>query len=269
MRRRLARRYLRGEGLEVGALHQPLALRRGVRVRYVDRHSVDQLRLHYPELRDQELVPVDVIDDGETLATVPDASVDFVVANHFLEHTQDPIGTLGHHLRRAAARRDPVPRPARQAPHVRRPPAGDAIEHLVRDHAEGPAWSRRGHFEEWAALVEGVAPDAVAERARELESYDYSIHFHVWTPTAFTAFSAMPRPRSGCRWPSRRSERPVRVRGRPAQGRPRGPSRCAPCPAAWPSRPRTRRSRSRRGRSARAGSTRATGSRRRRRRAVP
>ena len=190
MRRRLARRYLRGEGLEVGALHEPLPVRRGVRVRYVDRHSVDQLRRHYPELRDRQLVPVDVIDDGETLATVPDASVDFVVANHFLEHTQDPIGTLGHHLR--VLRHGGILFLA--VPDKRRTfDAGRPVtplEHLVRDHAEGPAWSRRGHFQVWAALVEGVAPEAVAERARELEGYDYSIHFHVWTPTAFTALLA-------------------------------------------------------------------------------
>ncbi len=190
VRRRLARRYLRGEGLEVGALHRPLAVRRGVRVRYVDRHSVDQLRAHYPELRDHDLVPVDVIDDGETLATVPDASVDFVVANHFLEHTQDPIGTLGHHLR--VLRRGGILFLA--VPDKRRTFDADRpvtpLEHLVRDHAEGPAWSRRTHFEEWAALVERVAPAAVAERARELESYDYSIHFHVWTPTTFTALLA-------------------------------------------------------------------------------
>ena len=190
VRRRLARRYLRGEGLEVGALHRPLAVRHGARVRYVDRHSVDQLRAHYPELREHELVPVDVIDDGETLATVPDASVDFVVANHFLEHTQDPIGTLGHHLR--VLRRGGILFLA--VPDKRRTFDADRpvtpLEHLVRDHAEGPAWSRRAHFEEWAALVERVAPAAVAERARELESYDYSIHFHVWTPTAFTALLA-------------------------------------------------------------------------------
>ena len=32
-----------------------------------------------------------MIDDGETLATVPDSPRDFVIANHFIEHTEDPI----------------------------------------------------------------------------------------------------------------------------------------------------------------------------------
>ena len=37
---------------------------------------------------------VDVVDDAQTLATFPDESVDFVIANHVLEHLEDPIGAL-------------------------------------------------------------------------------------------------------------------------------------------------------------------------------
>lgn len=184
VRRSLSRRYLRGSGLEIGALHQPLPLRRGVRVRYVDRCPVGELRRHYPELADHAFVPVDLVDDGETLATIGEESVDFVVANHFLEHTEDPIGALGHHLR--------VLRPGGvlflAVPDKRRtfdaPRPVTALEHLVRDHRDGPEWSRRAHFEEWARLVDHVPPEAVADRASQLERDDYSIHFHVWTPTA-------------------------------------------------------------------------------------
>src|SRR5687768_15644014 len=86
-RRRLARQYLRGAGLEVGALHHPLPAPAAARVRYVDRMSVPDLRKHYPDLAAEPLVPVDVVDDGERLATVPDGLQDFLIANHFLEHT--------------------------------------------------------------------------------------------------------------------------------------------------------------------------------------
>jgi hypothetical protein len=63
-------------------------------VRYVDRKDVGELRREYPELADEELVDVDVVDDGETLGTVADSSQDFVVASHVLEHAQDARGTL-------------------------------------------------------------------------------------------------------------------------------------------------------------------------------
>ncbi len=43
---------------------------------------------------------VDVVDDGESLQDhLPDVSADFIIANHFIEHTQDPLGTLAAYLR--------------------------------------------------------------------------------------------------------------------------------------------------------------------------
>ncbi len=94
----LGGRILGGSGLEIGALHSPQAVPGGCRVRYVDRLDVEGLRAHYPELNELPLVPVDIIDDGETLATIAEGSQDFIIAHHFLEHTQDPIGTIARHL---------------------------------------------------------------------------------------------------------------------------------------------------------------------------
>ena len=105
VRRQLARRFLRGDGLEIGALNLPLWMPRGARVRYVDRKPLEGLRAEYPEWAAWDIVAPDVVADGETLAGIPDASADFVVANHFLEHTEDPIGTLEAPPARPAARR--------------------------------------------------------------------------------------------------------------------------------------------------------------------
>ncbi len=185
-RRRLAKRYLRGSGLEIGALHCPLPPPPGTTVRYVNRMDCAGLREHYPELSTEALVEVDVIDDGETLGTQPDSSADFIVANHFIEHTQDPLGTLSNHLR--------VLRPGgilylavpdrRRTFDSDRPPT--PLDHVVRDHREGPAWSRPIHQEEWARLVDKVPIAEVPARVRALKRSDYSIHFHVWTPSEFT-----------------------------------------------------------------------------------
>ena len=199
-RRALARRYLRGEGLEIGALNAPLPLGAGARARYVDRMDETGLREHYPELDGQPIAPVDVVDDGETLATQADASADFIVANHFIEHTQDPIGALQSHLRvlrPGGISYLAVPDRTRTFD-VRRPPT--PLEHLVRDHREGPEWSRPSHYEEWVRYVE-AKPDAdIAARARELADADYSIHFHVWTPTEFEALLTHAREVEGLRF---------------------------------------------------------------------
>jgi predicted SAM-dependent methyltransferase len=184
-RRHISRLYLRGEGLEIGALHRPLRVPASVNVRYVDRMDVADLRAHYPELGKAHLVDVDIIDDGETLSSQADASADFIIANHFIEHTEDPIGTIANHLR--------VLRPGgvlylavpdrRHTFDIDRAPT--PVDHIVRDRRDGPAWSRPIHQEEWARLVEKVAPADVAERVRWLEDHDYSIHFHVWNPDEF------------------------------------------------------------------------------------
>ncbi|MGI8803022.1 MAG: methyltransferase domain-containing protein [Solirubrobacteraceae bacterium] len=197
VRRDLAERHLSGAGLEIGALHCPLQIPAAASVRYVDRMDLAGLRGHYPELESKALVEVDVIDDGETLAAQPDASVDFVIANHFIEHTQDPIGTIGNHLR--------VLRPGgivymavpdrEQTFDVLRAPT--LFEHVLRDHREGPGWSRMPHFEEWARFVDRVPEAEVAGRARELSEMDYSIHFHVWTPDEFAAMLTGARREAG------------------------------------------------------------------------
>src|SRR5262245_59573174 len=93
-RRMMAALYLSGDGLEIGALNAPLVVPPGARVTYVDRMPIEELRRQYPELIDQELTPVDVVDDGERLLQFAPGSQNFIIANHFLEHTQDPIGTL-------------------------------------------------------------------------------------------------------------------------------------------------------------------------------
>ena len=186
-RRATARRYLRGEGLEIGGLHAPLKVPAGASVRYVDRMSVADLRRHYPELAGEELVDVDVIDDGETLASQSDGSADFIVANHFIEHTEDPLGTIGNHLRvlRSGGVLYMAVPDRRYTFDIDREPT--PLEHLVEDHRSGPGRSRRRHLEEWARHVEHTPDEQVAARADELDRLDYSIHFHVWTPDEFAA----------------------------------------------------------------------------------
>jgi hypothetical protein len=163
-----------------------MAMPDGVSVRYVDRMEVPDLRAHYPELEAFPLAPVDIIDDGEVLGTVPPESVDFIIANHFLEHCEDPIGTIGTHLgklRSGGVLFYAVP-DKRYTFDFRRPRT--PLAHLVADHAAGPKRSRHEHYLEWVRLVDSSegppGNDAAAEeRARRLEGEGYSIHFHVWT----------------------------------------------------------------------------------------
>lgn len=183
--RRAAHKFLRGEGLEIGALHEPEKVPRGVRVRYVDWKPVEELRRTYPELDHRAMVHVDIIDDGSRLGTVADASQDFVIAAHVLEHFEDPIGALVNYLR---VLRDGgvilLAIPDKRHTFDRDRPV-TPVEHLLRDHHEGPEWSRRAHYDEWARTVGGAAGEDEARAAVEdLLARREAIHFHVFTQAA-------------------------------------------------------------------------------------
>ncbi|HTR76430.1 MAG TPA: methyltransferase domain-containing protein [Solirubrobacterales bacterium] len=188
-----AESFLLGEGLEIGPLHQPLTIPRGAGVRYVDRMRTPDLRREYPELADWDLTEVDVVDDGEKLATIPAESQDFIIANHFLEHTEDPIGTIITHLsklRPGGILFYAVPDKRYTFDFQR---ALTPLEHMVADHEQGPERSRREHYEEWAQFVIGAeGPDAT-----ELEAMAYSIHMHVWSQAEFLRLILAIRERTG------------------------------------------------------------------------
>lgn len=185
LRKQIAARYLTGEGIEIGALHSPLEIPAGITVRYLDRMPVHQLRQQYPELSDSNLVELDIIDDGETLASISDASLNFVVANHMIEHCQNPIFSLKNWLRvlkEGGILYMAIP-DKRYTFDQDRPVT--SLEHLIRDYTQGPQWSKNDHFEEWNRLVNKVSEEEVAIKTKQLIERDYSIHFHVWTQIEF------------------------------------------------------------------------------------
>lgn len=98
-RERLARKWLNGTGLEIGALHKPLKVSETVTVLYVDRVTRERSIEKFPELPAMDIVPVAIIDDGFELSSIEDDSYDFVVANHVLEHSPNPIQVLANWVR--------------------------------------------------------------------------------------------------------------------------------------------------------------------------
>ena len=153
LRQALSFRYLKGAGIEIGALHGLLLVSNEAKVRYVDRLDVPELRKHYPELDHVEFVPVDVIDDGETLGTFSDNSLDFVIGNHMLEHCENPIGTLRRHfskIREGGIGYYAVPDKNYTFDQER---SVTTFDHLVFDDKLGPIGSREQHFREWVTYV--------------------------------------------------------------------------------------------------------------------
>ena len=186
-RRRLTG-WLHGEGIEIGALHNPLAVPEGAHVTYVDHLPEERLREHYADLGDVPLVHVDVLGSAEDLSAFGADSVDFVIANHLLEHLERPIRGLREFAR--------VLRPGGvlylALPDKRQTFDRDrdltTAEHLFEEDREGPEPNRWAHYLDWAVNVDKRTGTTAEAHARALLDQGYSIHFHVWRPDTFLDF---------------------------------------------------------------------------------
>lgn len=185
----LSKKYIIGKGLELGALQNPLRISEGVRVLYVDKiDSKTALTVHYPELEGNKLVDVDILEDAEKLSCFPSDSQDFIIANHFLEHTQNPIGAISAHLsklKNGGILYYAVP-DKRRTFDVNR--TLTSFEHILQDYENGPSSSYEQHLKEWVEHVEKKPREQSDYRIKELRAMNYAIHFHVWDAESFRKF---------------------------------------------------------------------------------
>lgn len=180
-------KYLSGQGIEIGALNAPLVVLPNVKVKYLDRLTNSQLRLQYPELSSYPIGRVDILDDGETLKTIKENSLDFVIAHHFLEHCQDPIGTIKNHLRvlkKGGILYLAIPDHRFNVDSLISP---TPLTHLISDH-RSPKISYQKHIYNWAYFVDKKRGKALSNHIKHLININYSIHFHQWTQKELKEF---------------------------------------------------------------------------------
>jgi SAM-dependent methyltransferase len=187
-------RYLRGEGLELGPGHVPYPLPAGATVRLVDQWRPEESRLLFYELDDEVTFPTpDIVADLDTdrLGMVPDASQDFVVASHILEHLAEPIGMLeeihrvlrpgGHLLLLLPDRRRTFDRTR----------YGTGLDHLRREHESGVTTVDDDHIVDFIVHAdrlmrreEGTEPHPLTPELIEAHRLR-SVHAHCWTEDEF------------------------------------------------------------------------------------
>lgn len=188
-RTELSHKYIVGKGLEIGALQNPLPVSGQARVIYIDKIDVPTAyNIHYQELRGQKLANVDVLDDGEKLSVIPSESQDFIIANHFLEHTQNPIKSIEIHLSKlklAGILFYAVPN-KKKTFDLNRPLT--SFDHILQDYKDGPELSYDRHLQEWVELVDKLEPSLQKQKIEHIKKINYSIHFHVWDEDTFYDF---------------------------------------------------------------------------------
>lgn len=178
-RRRRYARSMTGHGLEIGALGNPMSLPFAAGVLYSDVLTGEQIDGMYPGSRHP-----DVISDSERFPTVASETLDFIVANHVLEHLTDPLKALmeWHRILKPGGRLLlSVPDKRYTFDHRRK---RTSLKHLEEDHrsSASPQVRNECHLMEWAEHVEGLIPGTPELDAwvAEQKSRGYAVHNHVW-----------------------------------------------------------------------------------------
>ena len=196
-RRRRLTRQLFGVGIELGPGHNPYPVDLpGITVRYVDRWEPEANRELFPELGEDAVFPrPDIVADLDTdrLGALGDATEDFVIASHVLEHLANPIAMLTevHRVLRPGGVLL-ILLPDRHLTFDRlRSPTG--LAHLVAEYEADIRVVDNAHIEEY---IRATAPRDVplsdllsgdpVERQRQIQMHrDRSIHAHCWDQDEF------------------------------------------------------------------------------------
>lgn len=212
LREELSYKYLRGKGVEIGALAWPLQVSELAHVTYVDRLPRKQLLIHYPDAPAARVAEPDIICEGATLDSINDSSLDFLVANHLLEHLPDPLKALDNWfrvLRPMGILYLAVPDMQRTFD-VDRPPT--SLDHVIADSSDSRERDPRidfVHFLEWVTYVHhrfGHKPIPKAELYKEAEKLQRhcaeshgSIHFHTFQQETMLQVLSLTEKRCGAR----------------------------------------------------------------------
>ncbi len=174
----------------MGPGHHPFELPLpGVRVRYVDRWRADESSRLFPQLAAQgTFTEPDVVADFNTdrLTPIADASQDFVIASHVLEHLAEPIGFVAeiHRvLRPGGVALILLPDRHRTRDRARGP---TSLGHLVAEFQDRVQEVSDAHLLEWLehrGMPLGATPE---ERMQTLDRHRRrSIHVHCWDAPEF------------------------------------------------------------------------------------
>jgi len=187
IRSHFANRYLTGEGIEIGAQHLPLEVTNGrTHIKYVDRIPKEANATLY-NMPLEQIVEPDYYLEAEDLNAFADRSLDFVIANHVLEHMEDPIGSCVEWFR--VLKEDgilflSVPNYVANEYDFRRAPV--SVDHLVSTNTKTETSARQEHklqhWKEFVTDVEDISRDdpGFEPRLRRYIELDDRIHFHVF-----------------------------------------------------------------------------------------
>ncbi|SJZ89858.1 hypothetical protein SAMN02745119_01959 [Trichlorobacter thiogenes] len=201
-RNALATAHLSGSGIEIGACHLPLASHH-LNVRYLDNMTRDELINgvdYITEEQKRSIVHTDIIDDGESLSRseLHDESLDFIIANHFIQYCADPIKTILNHLTKlkiGGALYYAIPDKNNTFDKSRN---NTTVLHLIDEYEGRTDPYDLTHYHDWVFHVDTITfQEDITNKAILLKSVRSGIHFHVWEAHTFIEFLSVVQALSG------------------------------------------------------------------------
>jgi SAM-dependent methyltransferase len=177
---------LKGKGVEVGpGLNPQVKPGPGVNVKYVESTLAEEwVKLYKKEEKPQKKITDDlwsqyVVDDAQSLLTIPESSVDFVFSNHVFEHLMNPKRVLENWLSKlkpGGLIAGVVP-DCRFTFDLRQSPSNH--REWEAEYNEDINEITREKYERWCRFTAPYnTPESLIER-------NYSIHVHYYTPDSF------------------------------------------------------------------------------------
>ncbi len=195
---------LAGSGIEIGGFEHPARLPKARQITRCDRLLKEEVAAVFTEIDATGLPEVDVrLDlDTEGLGFFPDASLDFVVCCHVLEHVKNPIKALGEimrTLRRGGRAALAIPDKDYTFDKNRPLTAWTSLEEIHRGNITRPV------PEDYMDIVRHVHPKMLlvgeAERRGYLEHLlQRREHLNIWDSATFPLFLARSAALLGVQW---------------------------------------------------------------------
>jgi SAM-dependent methyltransferase len=183
---------LTGNGLEIGAFHQPSEVPNAIRVEYFDAIDEEKAAELFPEVAADSFVKVTYFGDLDLdgLDQFPEGKFDFLIISHVLEHVANPVKVLRAVFR--VVRQGGLVVLAIPDKHFTfdRERAITAFEHLWKDFEDDVCESSDEHYIDFLKSAGRHVFDEPPEclpghisRARTRRE-----HAHVWDSPSFQAF---------------------------------------------------------------------------------
>lgn len=185
--REIAASHLHGTGVEFGAGASPFPVPIECNVRFADAFSYESLKaVLYPGQQAYDLIRPDYVTDIKTLSGIPDASLDFIVACHVIEHTNNPIEAINscyRALKPGGSVVLVVPDMAKTFDSKR---ALTTLTHLIEDYKTPSRERDREHYVEFYSKAFEIPAEAnLLDYATQKQTEGGDIYYHTFTYESF------------------------------------------------------------------------------------